>query len=663
MIITGSTGDDSLVGGVGDDTLSGGAGNDTLDGGLGHNRLDGGAGFNFAAFEHSSLGVRVNLAAGVASAQANSTAGGAFVDSLAHIQGVLGSAFGDTLTGDSGANRLFGEGGDDWILASGGQDTIDGGAGHDTVVFSGGHRDYQITRTADGVIHVLDTRAGSPDGSAAITNVEAFWFTDGLFAVVQVPAGSTAGQTLSGGAGQAILLGGAGNDTLLAGDGADLLDGGGGFNIASYAREPLGVNVDLSAHAAAPRPSVAGSVSGGNFSDALTNIQGVFGSAFNDSLAGDGQKNLLNGGAGDDTLIGRGGDDTLDGGDGVDEAIYSGRAANYGIVQQADGSFVVTDRRSGSPDGVDHLAHVEKLVFADQVVSLIGGGPARPTGLADAAIVGGYVNGAHDAASQTLTGSAPKGAIVTICDGVAVLGATTASGSTGAWSFHLGTLADGAHALTATATNAAGVTGLASAALSFTVDTVASTPGVIDITPADLTHAASLSGRGEPGTSVAIFDGGTQVGSALVSSSGAWSFTVANSGAGAVHRFTETSSDPAGNVGKSSGGALVSSAAHAQLTGGSGDDVLLGGPNDTLTGGGGHDLFVFHSGFGTVVVTDFTAGDRLQFDHRLFANFSAVMAHAQQAGANVLITYDAADTVTVKGVSLSSLQAGSFVFT
>src|SRR6185312_15260689 len=74
--------------------------------------------------------------------------------------------------------------------------------------------------------------------------------------------------------------------------------------------------------------------------------------------------------------------------------------------------------------------------------------PVAPTGLADAAIAGGYVNQAHDTAAQALTGAAAAGATVAVYDGQTMLGSTTADAN-GNWSYTLGALADGPHTLTA----------------------------------------------------------------------------------------------------------------------------------------------------------------------------------------------------------------------
>ena len=72
----------------------------------------------------------------------------------------------------------------------------------------------------------------------------------------------------------------------------------------------------------------------------------------------------------------------------------------------------------------------------------------------------------------TLTGTAEAGSTVKLYDGATLLGSAAASGS-GAWSYTTAALANGGHSLTATATDAAGNTGVASSALAVTIDTSA----------------------------------------------------------------------------------------------------------------------------------------------------------------------------------------------
>ena len=72
------------------------------------------------------------------------------------------------ITGNAGANVLAG---------MGGNDTIDGLGGSDTVVFTGRQSDYKITVNG-GSATLQDLRAGTPDGTDTITNVEFVKFFD-----------------------------------------------------------------------------------------------------------------------------------------------------------------------------------------------------------------------------------------------------------------------------------------------------------------------------------------------------------------------------------------------------------------------------------------------------------------------------------------------------
>lgn len=92
-------------------------------------------------------------------------------------------------------------------------------------------------------------------------------------------------------------------------------------------------------------------------------------------------------------------------------------------------------------------------------------------------------------------------------------------------------------------------------------------------------------------------------------------------------------------------------------------DTLNGGTgNDTVSGGDGADRFIFDGTFGKDVVTDFAANDVIQLDDAQFANFAAVQAAATQVGADVVITLNASNTITLQNVALASLNAGDFLF-
>ncbi|MGO1078072.1 beta strand repeat-containing protein, partial [Inquilinus sp. CA228] len=88
----------TLAGGAGNDVLSGKGGNDLLRAGAGADALDGGTGIDTASYFDSGVGVTVNLATGAG------TGGDAQGDTLAGVENVNGSQFGDSLTGNAGAN-------------------------------------------------------------------------------------------------------------------------------------------------------------------------------------------------------------------------------------------------------------------------------------------------------------------------------------------------------------------------------------------------------------------------------------------------------------------------------------------------------------------------------------------------------------------------------
>ena len=139
-----------------------------------------------------------------------------------------------------------------------------------------------------------------------------------------------------------------------------------------------------------------------------------------------------------------------------------------------------------------------------------------------------------------------------------------ANGS-GAWSFTTGTLSNAAHSLTATATDAAGNTGVASAALSVTIDTTApAAPSIASFSPDTGTvgdgitsaNVLTLTGTAEANSAVKVFDGATLLGSAVANGSGAWSFTTGTL-SNAAHSFTVTATDAAGNAGVASSALAV----------------------------------------------------------------------------------------------------------
>ena len=93
-----------------------------------------------------------------------------------------------------------------------------------------------------------------------------------------------------------------------------------------------------------------------------------------------------------------------------------------------------------------------------------------------------------------------------------------------------------------------------------------------------------------------------------------------------------------------------------------GNDIVIGGAgDDAMNGGAGNDLFVFEPGFGHDQIFGFAAGqgteDRLSLVGLGFTSFDDVLARTTDAGAGAVITVDAANTITLFGVTKASLAA------
>lgn len=113
----------TVIAGSRDDVLSFLAGEDGSYS-AGPRRVEGGAGRNSLDFSLFPVGVTIDLQAGTASALPGGVRN--FID-------VIGSAFNDTLLGDSQDNLLVGLDGDDTLRGQAGNDALFGGTGNDTI--------------------------------------------------------------------------------------------------------------------------------------------------------------------------------------------------------------------------------------------------------------------------------------------------------------------------------------------------------------------------------------------------------------------------------------------------------------------------------------------------------------------------------------------------
>jgi Ca2+-binding RTX toxin-like protein len=359
-VVAASAKQDTLVniewvsGGSADDVLTGNSFDNILAGRQGNDILDGGAGRDLAAYTLSASAVFVNLS--LVGAQ---NTGGAGFDTLINIEGILGSAFNDTLTGDAGDNLLSGFGGDD---------ILSGGAGNDTAYYGTDAATSGVTVS----LAIAGPQATGGAGTDTLIGIESL--TGSIFSDVltgdsgaNLLTGWGAGDTLYGGDGDDSLkgdflpiyggsngpegddklYGGVGNDDLQGDGGQDLLDGGAGNDsldggagedTASYASATAAVKVSL-AILTAQNTLGAGT-------DTLINIENLTGSAFGDTLTGDTGNNLLRGGLGDDKLTGGGG---------IDTASYDDASGGVTV------SLATTLAQNTGSAGIDTLKTIENL--------------------------------------------------------------------------------------------------------------------------------------------------------------------------------------------------------------------------------------------------------------------------------------------------------------
>nr|WP_184280418.1 Ig-like domain-containing protein [Serratia fonticola] len=173
--------------------------------------------------------------------------------------------------------------------------------------------------------------------------------------------------------------------------------------------------------------------------------------------------------------------------------------------------------------------------------------------------------------TPTLNGTAAAESIVTIYDNGVAIGSTT-SDDKGRWSFTPETaLADGSHNLYITATDAAGNVSAPSGGFGLVIDTTvpeAATDIVITdnvgdktgpVAPGETTddRSPTLSGKGEPGSTVNVIDNGREIGTATVDDNGHWTFTPEEPLDNGEHTLTTTVTDPAGNTSEPSPGISI----------------------------------------------------------------------------------------------------------
>jgi Ca2+-binding RTX toxin-like protein len=322
--------------------------------------LDGGAGIDAVSYLGSSDGIDVNLLKG------QGYIGDSEGDRFLNVEDVIGSEYDDTMSGGSGNNVLVGDKGSDEISGCDGNDTIYGDQSPlVTSALPGSHFDFSSqsaaanptcdcdSASAQDILDGLDSLFG--DTASHTDYVDEIDGGDGDDVIYgqsgsDLLRGDCGNDYLYGGHQVDVLLGGIGDDTLEGGGSFDFVMGGDGYDLASYSLSKAAVKVDLAHPWSATGGDAAGDLLqellaqllsnsdvGSTFSstaflaqlmsanvmldshdetsvfavsDWLYSIEGLTGSAFDDTLTGDAGNNRLDGSIGSDVLTGGDGSDT-----------------------------------------------------------------------------------------------------------------------------------------------------------------------------------------------------------------------------------------------------------------------------------------------------------------------------------------------------------------
>jgi Ca2+-binding RTX toxin-like protein len=346
--IIGSAKNDDLTGSDSFNIIDGLGGNDIIDGGKGDDTLKGNTGLDTVSYKSAAGAVTIDLKI---TAQQDTV--GAGKDTLSGFENILGSAFADTLTGDTKANVIEGGAGADKLTGGGGADTVSYASSTDT-----------DANTPLGVKVALSDFA---DTAAVVSGDDAAGDIVKNFVNI---VGSSLNDELTGNKFANVLNGGAGADALEGKGGADTLIGGDGIDGATYAGSALGVTVTLGKDGALSAAGKGGDAAG----DKLAQIELLVGSDFNDVLTGNNLSNGLNGGQGDDIIQGGADADVLDGGSGMETI---GDTLSYSASSEAVTIVLQTGDASGGDATGDMIGTFENVTgsnFDDDLMGMVAGG-------------------------------------------------------------------------------------------------------------------------------------------------------------------------------------------------------------------------------------------------------------------------------------------------
>jgi Ca2+-binding RTX toxin-like protein len=624
--VTGSNRSETIIGNFQDNVLSGRGGNDVIDGGRGNDTMIGGSGNNTASFHSLGFlipgpgpeptGHNITLGLNGADGVAKYTLvdGRVETDVLRNFDNVIGSIFGETITGNEHNNVLDGG-------------FFDGG---DTVSFT----DHDLLPAFLAETNVIILGSNGADGiylrQGLVQNPVTGQFQPAIEQDVlrdfDNVTGSNRPETIIGNELGNVIDGRGGNDVIDGGLRNDTMIGGAGINTASFVSHnsvtgTLVGTISLGVGSADGSAFFTGS--GTTETDVLRQFDNVIGSKFNETITGNERANALDGGAGNDTIIGGGGIDTASF---VSHDSFALNLAAITLGQNgADGS---TTFRSSVDGSIEHdtlrgIANVTGTNLGETIIANEQDNTINGRGGNDG-LQGGAGNDTYDYRGATGSQGSDQARDISGTDKILVDNLSDV----------LGTQQIGADLLVTLRAGTVQILGH-----------FAGTPieSIVDSQGNSLILATGQTG----GNGSGIISG----------TSGA---DVMDGRGGDDLLF--------GNAGNDR---LLGGKGDDRLNGGDGRDVLIGGPgSDFLVGGPDADTFVFRPGsfggsHGNDVVADFSSAEHDRIDVSVFHTSFAVLTHGHGP---IMLTTDGEDSFltfahgTVQIVGAAHLHAADFIF-
>ena len=552
--------------------------------------------------------------------------GGSGDDEISGLEGndiLWGREENDTLSGGDGDDVLNGEDGNDTLIGGLGNDRLIGGLGDDIMIGGRGDDEYQVDEPGDVITERLNEGYDTLFASISYVlvdslRVEALRLTGSALnatgnSLDNLLVGNGFNNVLIGGSGADRMVGLAGDDQYEVTDAGDVVveaAGEGYDTVYAY------VSYVLTDHIEALRL----------YGSALT----ARGNALDNLLVGNGQNNVLYGGAGADRMIGLGGDDAYE----VDNA-------DDVVVEQAAGGF----------DTV--YTSVDNYLLADHIEEL--------------RLLGSAVTGRGNSGANQIVGNAL---------GNVLSGGTGADRMIGLGGNDIYEVDNAADVVVEAAGEGYDIVNTSvSYTLSANVEELRlaeGTFGVVTLRGNDLDNI--LVGNGGLNTLIGgagndTMSGGLENDAYEVTEAGDVVVELANGGLNdTVYSYIDTyrlTDNVETLILAGSARVAEGSSAANTLYGSGGSNILDGrGGNDTLYGQAGVDQFVWLAGGGNDRIMDFSvaSGETVVLSRSQFADFAAVQAAMTASGNSTVILAPDGSTLFLVNTPRTTLTAANFVF-